>query len=469
MTQLQNEEKKELKPRITVIGIGGAGGNAVNNMIRGDLLGVKFIASNTDAQALSLSLAESKIQLGFEATQGLGAGSHPEVGRASAEESIEEVLKDIESSNMLFVTAGMGGGTGTGAAPVIAKAAREKGILTIGVVTKPFHFEGSNRMRTAEKGIEELQQYVDTLIIIPNQNLFRVANEKTTFADAFKMADDVLYSGVRSVTDLMMKPGLINLDFADVRAVMGEMMGKAMMGTGEAQGEGRAIEAAEAAISSPLLEDVSMRGAKAVLINITGGLDMTLYEVDEAANRIREEVDPEAHIIFGSTFDESLEGRIRVSCVATGIDAHAASLLSKARIAELEQEMQHAARKDEEEHIHDKAPTESEKEFVPAELDFEDRVINLREVSSTSFYSEELPEDDSSSYQKSASTSQREESRPFSLFDRLMGRKSQPARAQDASKRSFPQATVQEKPELTSEEEDGSIDIPAFLRRQSGR
>ncbi|MBS0272072.1 MAG: cell division protein FtsZ [Proteobacteria bacterium] len=469
MTQSQNEEKKELKPRITVIGVGGAGGNAVNNMIRGDLLGVKFIASNTDAQALSLSLAESKIQLGFEATQGLGAGSHPEVGRASAEESIEDVLKDIENSNMLFVTAGMGGGTGSGAAPVIAKAAREKGILTIGVVTKPFHFEGSNRMRTAEKAIEELQQYVDTLIIIPNQNLFRVANEKTTFADAFKMADDVLYSGVRSVTDLMMKPGLINLDFADVRAVMGEMMGKAMMGTGEAQGEGRAIEAAEAAISSPLLEDVSMRGAKAVLINITGGLDMTLYEVDEAANRIREEVDPEAHIIFGSTFDENLEGRIRVSCVATGIDAQAASLLSKARIAELEQEMQLAARKVEEEQIHEQMASEPEKEFVPAELDFEDRVINLREISSTDSYSQELPGSEPSNYQNPTPASQREESRSFSLFDRLMGRKSQPARAQEAAKRSLlPQATLQTNPEPVSEE-DESMDIPAFLRRQSGR
>jgi cell division protein FtsZ len=292
MTLLHHEEKKELKPRITVIGVGGAGGNAVNNMIRGALQGVKFIASNTDAQALALSLAEPRIQLGLQATQGLGAGSHPEVGKASAEESLDDVLAHIEGSNMLFVTAGMGGGTGTGAAPIIAKAAREKGILTIGVVTKPFHFEGSNRMRTAERGIEELQHYVDTLIIIPNQNLFRVATEKTTFADAFKMADDVLYSGVRSVTDLMMMPGLINLDFADVRTVMGGMMGKAMMGTGEAHGEGRAIESAEAAISSPLLDDVSMRGAKAVLINITGGLDMTLYEVDEAANRIREEVDP---------------------------------------------------------------------------------------------------------------------------------------------------------------------------------
>lgn len=311
-----------LKPRIVVIGVGGAGCNAINNMIKSELVGVDFFVANTDAQALEQSDAEIKIQLGLEATHGLGAGSHPEMGRASAEESIRDVLERVGGSHMLFVTAGMGGGTGTGAAPVIAKAAREHGILTVGVVTKPFHFEGAKRMRVAEAGIEELQKYVDTLIVIPNQNLFRVANEKTTFVDAFKMADEVLYSGVRSVTDLMMKPGLINLDFADVKAVMGEMMGKAMMGTGEATGEGRAIDAAEAAISSPLLDDVSMKGAKAVLINITGGMDMTLFEADEAANRIREEVDPNAHIIFGSTFDESLEGKIRVSCVATGIDAH---------------------------------------------------------------------------------------------------------------------------------------------------
>ncbi len=311
-----------LKPRIVVIGVGGAGCNAINNMIRSELAGVDFFVANTDAQALEQSDAAIKIQLGLEATHGLGAGSHPEMGRASAEESIHDVLQRIGGSHMLFVTAGMGGGTGTGAAPVIAKAAREHGILTVGVVTKPFHFEGAKRMRVAESGIEELQKYVDTLIVIPNQNLFRVANEKTTFVDAFKMADEVLYSGVRSVTDLMMKPGLINLDFADVKAVMGEMMGKAMMGTGEAEGDSRAIDAAEAAISSPLLDDVSMKGAKAVLINITGGMDMTLFEADEAANRIREEVDPNAHIIFGSTFDESLEGKIRVSCVATGIDAH---------------------------------------------------------------------------------------------------------------------------------------------------
>ncbi len=310
----------ELKPRITVFGVGGAGGNAINNMIRANLEGVDFVVGNTDAQALEQSLAQKKLQLGTTITRGLGAGSRPDVGRAAAEEQIDEIMTFLDGANMVFITAGMGGGTGTGAAPVIARAARERGILTVGVVTKPFHFEGGHRMRLADSGIGELQQYVDTLIIIPNQNLFRVANEKTTFSDAFKMADDVLYAGVRGVTDLMVMPGLINLDFADIRSVMTEM-GKAMMGTGEASGERRAVEAAEAAISNPLLDDVSMKGARGVLINITGGLDMTLFEVDEAANRIRDEVDPEANIIFGSTFDESMEGTMRVSVVATGIDA----------------------------------------------------------------------------------------------------------------------------------------------------
>ncbi|MBP2304734.1 cell division protein FtsZ [Azospirillum melinis] len=314
----------ELKPRITVFGVGGAGGNAVNNMIKSNLEGVDFVVGNTDAQALKGSLCEKRIQLGTGTTRGLGAGSKPDVGRASAEEQIDEIVQYLEGSNMVFITAGMGGGTGTGAAPVIARAARERGILTVGVVTKPFHFEGGHRMRLAEGGIAELQQYVDTLIIIPNQNLFRIANEKTTFADAFKMADDVLHSGVRGVTDLMVMPGLINLDFADIRSVMTEM-GKAMMGTGEAGGERRAIEAAEAAISNPLLDDVSMKGARGVLINITGGYDMTLFEVDEAANRVRDEVDPDANIIFGSTFDSSLDGVMRVSVVATGIDAAAMS------------------------------------------------------------------------------------------------------------------------------------------------
>ena len=314
----------QLSPRITVIGVGGAGGNAVNNMITSNLGGVEFLVANTDAQALTQSHCERHIQLGRNITQGLGAGSRPDVGRAAAEEALDDIMAELEGANMVFITAGLGGGTGTGAAPVIARAAREAGMLTVGVVTKPFHFEGVHRMRLAETGLNDLQQYVDTLIIIPNQNLFRVANEKTTFADAFKMADDVLYSGVRGVTDLMVMPGLINLDFADIRSIMTEM-GKAMMGTGEANGEGRAVAAAEAAISNPLLDDVSMKGARGVLINITGGNDLTLFEVDEAANRIRDEVDPEANIIFGSTFDSNLEGTMRLSVVATGIDADVAA------------------------------------------------------------------------------------------------------------------------------------------------
>ncbi len=322
---MPKSQQYEIKPRITVVGVGGAGGNAVNNMIRSNLEGVEFVVSNTDAQALSQSICDRRLQLGINITQGLGAGSRPDVGRAAAEEVMDQLMAELDGSNMVFITAGMGGGTGTGAAPVIARAAREHGILTVGVVTKPFHFEGTHRMKIAESGINELQQFVDTLIIIPNQNLFRVANEKTTFADAFAMADQVLYSGVRGVTDLMVMPGLINLDFADIRAVMSEM-GKAMMGTGEAEGENRSIAAAEAAISNPLLDDVSMKGARGVLINITGGFDMTLFEVDEAANRIRDEVDPEANIIFGSTFDKLLDGKVRISVVATGIDAEAVTM-----------------------------------------------------------------------------------------------------------------------------------------------
>ena len=319
------ETDGQLSPRITVVGVGGAGGNAVNNMIRSNLEGVEFLVCNTDAQALRGSNAERKLRLGVGITQGLGAGASPDVGKHAAEDAIDDLVQALEGSHMVFITAGMGGGTGTGASPVIARVAREMDMLTVGVVTKPFHFEGAHRMRVAEAGLKELQQYVDTLIVIPNQNLFRIANEKTTFADAFKMADDVLHSGVRGVTDLMVMPGLINLDFADIRSVMGEM-GKAMMGTGEADGERRAISAAEAAISNPLLDDVSMKGARGVLINITGGLDMTLYEVDEAANRIRDEVDPDANIIFGSTFDEAMEGKVRVSVVATGIDAEEAMM-----------------------------------------------------------------------------------------------------------------------------------------------
>ncbi|MCJ2036991.1 cell division protein FtsZ [Methylobacterium sp. J-068] len=316
---LQAPDIRELKPRITVFGVGGAGGNAVNNMIESGLLGCEFVVANTDAQALTSSKAERVIQMGLGVTQGLGAGSHPEVGSAAADEVIDEIRDQLSGAHMCFITAGMGGGTGTGAAPVIARAARDMGILTVGVVTKPFQFEGVRRMRTAEAGIQELQAAVDTLIVIPNQNLFRVANEKTTFADAFAMADQVLYSGVACITDLMVKEGLINLDFADVRAIM-RGMGKAMMGTGEASGENRANRAAEAAIANPLLDDVSMKGARGLLISITGGNDLTLYELDEAATRIREEVDSDANIILGATFDESLDGIIRVSVVATGIE-----------------------------------------------------------------------------------------------------------------------------------------------------
>lgn len=318
IAELQRPDITELKPRITVFGVGGGGGNAVNNMINAGLQGVDFVVANTDAQALSMSRAPRLIQLGAAVTQGLGAGAMPEMGRAAAEECEEEIIAHLSNYHMVFITAGMGGGTGTGAAPVIAKAAKEKGILTVGVVTKPFDFEGLRRMKTAEDGIKELQECVDTLIVIPNQNLFRIANEKTTFAEAFSMADQVLYSGVASITDLMVKEGLINLDFADVRSVMTNM-GRAMMGTGEASGEGRALKAAEAAIANPLLDESSMHGARGLLISITGGHDMTLFEVDEAANRIRQEVDAEADVIFGAIDDQTLDGTLRVSVVATGI------------------------------------------------------------------------------------------------------------------------------------------------------
>lgn len=319
----------DLSPRITVIGVGGAGGNAVNNMIENQLEGCEFVVANTDAQALQQSRAINKLQLGAKVTEGLGAGARPEVGAAAAEESIEEIVERLAGCHMCFITAGMGGGTGTGAAPIIAKAAREMGVLTVGVVTKPFQFEGSRRMRQAENGVDELQAHVDTLIIIPNQNLFRLANEKTTFTEAFALADDVLYQGVKGVTDLMVRPGIINLDFADVRSVMNEM-GKAMMGTGEASGEDRAVQAAEKAIANPLLDEISLKGAKGVLINITAGPDLTLFELDEAANRIRQEVDQEANIMVGSTLDPEMAGMMRVSVVATGIDAVARAELNRA-------------------------------------------------------------------------------------------------------------------------------------------
>jgi cell division protein FtsZ len=326
------KSQPDMKPRITVFGVGGAGGNAVNNMIDQSLDGCEFVVANTDAQALAQSRANARIQMGARVTEGLGAGARPAVGASAAEESIEEIVDHLAGVHMAFITAGMGGGTGTGAAPIIAQAARELGVLTVGVVTKPFQFEGAKRMRQADEGIEALQKVVDTLIIIPNQNLFRLANEKTTFTEAFAMADDVLYQGVKGVTDLMVRPGLINLDFADVRAVMNEM-GKAMMGTGEADGENRALQAAEKAIANPLLDEISLKGARGVLINITGGYDLTLFELDEAANRIREEVDPEANIIVGSTLDTAMEGRMRVSVVATGIDvSEAAKAQEEARV-----------------------------------------------------------------------------------------------------------------------------------------
>ncbi|WP_265001037.1 cell division protein FtsZ, partial [Komagataeibacter nataicola] len=316
---IPQQNHSDFTPRITVIGVGGGGTNAVDNMIQSQLQGVEFIVANTDAQQLSHSKADRRIQLGPHLTQGLGAGAKPEIGRAAAEEACDELSRHLDGAHMVFITAGMGGGTGTGAAPVIARMARERGILTVGVVTKPFMFEGMRRTKSAEAGIAELQQFVDTLIVIPNQNLFRMANESTSWRDAFKMADNVLYMGVRGVTDLMMAPGLVNLDFADIRTIMAEM-GKAMMGTGDAEGDNRAIAAAEAAISNPLLEDTSMKGAQGLLINITGGEDLTLFEVDQAANRIREEVAEDANIIFGSAIDTSLNGKIRVSVVATGID-----------------------------------------------------------------------------------------------------------------------------------------------------
>ncbi|WP_151717259.1 cell division protein FtsZ [Gemmobacter serpentinus] len=321
---MMTSQQQDLKPRITVFGVGGAGGNAVNNMIEQQLEGVEFVVANTDAQALQQSKAGARIQMGPKVTEGLGAGARPQVGAAAAEETIEAIVDHLAGAHMCFITAGMGGGTGTGAAPIIAQAARELGVLTVGVVTKPFQFEGNKRMRQAEEGIEALQKVVDTLIIIPNQNLFRLANERTTFTEAFAMADDVLYQGVKGVTDLMVKPGLINLDFADVRSVMDEM-GKAMMGTGEATGEERAVQAAEKAIANPLLDEISLNGAKGVLINITGGYDLTLFELDEAANIIREKVDPDANIIVGSTLDPSMDGTLRVSVVATGIDASASN------------------------------------------------------------------------------------------------------------------------------------------------
>lgn len=422
------DDISSLKPKITVFGVGGAGGNAVNNMIRAKLEGVEFVVTNTDAQALVNSLASNKVQLGLGITRGLGAGARPDVGKAAAEEVIQDILVYLKNSDMVFITAGMGGGTGTGAAPVIARLAKENGILTVGVVTKPFHFEGAHRMRTAEKGIEDLQQYVDTLIIIPNQNLFRVATENTTFADAFTMADDVLRSGVQGVTDLMVMPGLINLDFSDIRTVMSEM-GKAMMGTGDAEGDRRALDAAEAAISNPLLDDVSMKGARGVLVNITGGYDMTLYEVDEAANRIREEVDPDANIIFGSTFSEKMNGRIRVSVVATGIDAGDHVVAQKIMATNTMPKSVQV----------DQISTQPQDD---RETTVKEQEIDIEMVSHSS-----------------VNTQQKARKSP-SLFERLTGR----GRAYEERDVEEPRVVQTQKVERINDN-DEDLDIPAFLRR----
>ena len=429
-----SESFENLKPRIVVIGVGGAGGNAVNNMIQSSLEGVEFIAANTDAQALRDSKADIKIQLGYDSTQGLGAGSKPDVGCASAEETLGEIEAKIKGAHMVFITAGMGGGTGTGAAPVIAKAARNAGILTVGVVTKPFLFEGVHRMRTAEAGLKELQKHVDTLIIIPNQNLFRLADTKTTFAEAFNMADNVLYSGVRGVTDLMIMPGLINLDFADVRTVMSEM-GKAMMGTGEAEGENRALAAAEAAVANPLLDEISLKGANGVLINITGGMDMTLFEVDEAANYVREQVDSNANIIFGSTFDERMQGKIRVSVVATGIEGEGPSANTGGRLSQ----------------------DESLSPSIPqTQLDFEEEASEGSETNPLP-----LEEGEEMHFQAPAAP----EKRKRSFWEKIGLKKEKVAVV-------APELVLthndDENPGPTSdlEEEDDDLDVPTFLRQQ---
>lgn len=427
-----SENFENLKPKIIVVGVGGAGGNAVNNMIQSNLEGVEFVAANTDAQALRESKAGTKIQLGYELTQGLGAGSKPDIGCASAEETLGEIEARIKGANMVFITAGMGGGTGTGAAPVIAKAARNAGILTVGVVTKPFVFEGGHRMRAAESGVKELQKHVDTLIIIPNQNLFRLADTKTTFAEAFNMADNVLYSGVRGVTDLMIMPGLVNLDFADVRTVMSEM-GKAMMGTGEAEGENRAVAAAEAAVANPLLDEVSLKGANGVLINITGGMDMTLFEVDEAANYVREQVDKNANIIFGSTFDERLEGKIRVSVVATGIEGEGP--------------------------LPSRLNREAEKELdaIPqTQLDFEEPIEDELNPLSTEAEGEEIAAE-GDTLTKAAVKPQKK-----SFWEKIGLKKSAPKAEDDL----FTKASDEDASLTVDEDDDEDLDTPTFLRQQ---
>lgn len=440
MIEILNDEVKTTPisndaAKIVVLGVGGGGCNAVNRMISVNPDDIEFIAVNTDLTSLNGSKAKKKVEIGKELTKGLGAGARPEIGKAAAEENKQDIEQCLEGVDMVFITAGMGGGTGTGAAPVVARLAKEMGILTIGVVTKPFHFEGTNRMRFAEKGIDELQQYVDTLLVIPNQNLFRVANEKTTFADAFRMADNVLRAGVQGVTDLMVMPGLINLDFADIKTVMSEM-GKAMMGTGEAEGDRRAIEAAEAAISNPLLDDVSMKGARGILINITGGYDMTLYEVDEAANRIREEVDPEARIIFGSTFDEKMSGRMRVSVVATGIEAEAV----KEKLRKLEEKEIETSQSGE------NVPSNENSSQV--ETVQEKVVVNARVESGGQSQDRTL-----------GAVSNVSRKRKRSLFERLTGIRS------FSSKKS--EEVSARRVSRMSDQQEEDLEIPAFLRRNS--
>lgn len=468
---LKLPENVILKPVIVVFGVGGAGGNAVNNMIASNLQGANFVVANTDAQALEHSKADNKIQLGANTTRGLGAGASPDVGKAAAEESEEEIKSFLEGANMVFITAGMGGGTGTGAAPVVAKIAQEMGILTVGVVTKPFHFEGGHRMRTAEGGLKDLQKYVDTLIVIPNQNLFRIANESTTFADAFKMADDVLHNGVRSVTDLMIMPGLINLDYADIKAVMSEM-GKAMMGAGEATGENRAVEAAERAIANPLLEHHSMKGAKGVLINITGGPDMKLFEVDSAANRIREEIgDTDANIIFGSTFNQDLEGIIRVSVVATGIDAEAAKTIRS------EYEAASKVPNSQPDQVEEQVETIVEQAIeniveIEEEKVEEANVAQNIEAASERAIDEAPPQFGSYSMPSSNSPAAEapSETGPFAMLKRMWGGAPQPktqaAHRQDIEETIQGNAQPEEEREKETAGAGDIYEIPAFLRRK---
>ena len=479
-------EHKELKPRILVFGIGGAGGNAVNNMMLKNLEGAEFVAANTDAQALQQSNAQTKLQLGLQRTQGLGAGAKPEVGNDAAVESTEQIADILDGANLCFITAGMGGGTGTGAAPIVADLARQKGILTVGVVTKPFQFEGNTRMKQADAGISALQKVVDTLIVIPNQNLFRLATEKTTFTEAFSMADDVLYQGVKGVTDLMVKPGLINLDFADVRSVMDEM-GKAMMGTGEASGEDRALQAAEKAIANPLLDEISLKGATGVLINVTGSSDMTLFEVDEAANRIRDEVDPEANIIVGSTFDSDLTGSIRVSVVATGIDV---SEFSKPR-NQVTKELQISEKSNLQDYFTQNISTENEINREEASIDQEAMLQENRELDTIKSNQISIIQDvdESLSTENHESEIEREPQPPQTSSDidipprkpssdtavsggglnnlirRMTGlgdKREQESHTADQVK------TEEEKENLETDREDESkLEIPAFLRRQA--